>query len=209
MNRSKAKLVVLLALSLLVGCTFILKLIGNLGQRKLNAREVGSPIVSTQDCGFISSSITQILTDEANIYLVYGYRSIVQVYSLDGTYQYTLAVYNHNNGRTEIGVNDDILYIRDKINNIYLFSEEKCIGFWNRSDLQGLPGDLYFGINTPNYSVKGGSIWYGSDDTDSYCVIHRSGLLALYQDNVIDLLLLFLVIMIGIVLRFPFLPKRE
>ena len=203
MNRSKAKLVVLLVLSLLAACTFILKLIGNLGQQKLHVSEVGASIATTQNCGSISSSITQIQADNDNIYLVYGYKSIVQVYSLDGTCQYTLAVYNHNNGRTKIAIKDNILYICDKINNIYLFSGAECIGFRDRNDLQGLPTDLYFGKNTQNYCVKAGSIWYVSDDADSNCVIYRSGLLALYQDNVIDLLLLFFLVLIGIVLYFP------
>ena len=67
---------------------------------------------------------------------------------------------------------------------------------------------LYFGRSTPNYSMKAGSVWY-TDGERSHCVVERPLWQAFYQNDILDLMLLFLLILIGFVLHFPYPMKSK
>lgn len=209
MAKTRVKLIILAVLSALIMGILSIRLVGGLSGSGMKADTAGLPLVWNQENAVINSSITQVLETKDTLFLVYGYKSIVQAYSLEGTYLYTVSVYNYNNGRTEIvyNKNEDILYISDKRHNVYAFSGEDFLAYIDESDAWDLYTKMYFGRSTPNYSVKAGSVWY-TDGENALCVVERSVWQALYQSNVLDLMLLFLLILTGFVLRFPY-PKKQ
>lgn len=210
MSKVRVRFVVLFILSILVLGVFILKIVGGLSQKVVTSSTVGTPLVLDQENDLINSSITQVLETKDAIFLVYGYKSIVQAYSLEGTYLYTLSVYNYSNGRTEIAFSEseDVLYISDKHLNMYAFSGAEFLEFIDKSHSWDLYTKLNFGRSSQNYSVEVGSVWYTNGEV-SRCVVQRPIWQSLFQNNALDLLLLFLLIVIGIVLRFPYPSKMK
>lgn len=210
MSKVRVRLAVLFFLSIIVLGVFILKIAGGLSQKVVTANTVGTPLVLDQENHLINSSITQVLETKDAIFLVYGYKSIVQVYSLEGTYLYTLSVYNYLNGRTELAFSEsvDVLYISDKRHNMYAFSGEDFLEYVDGSGSWDIYTKLNFGRSSPNYTIRSGSVWY-SDGEVSRCVVQRPIWQSLFQNNALDLLLLFLLIVMGIVLRFPYPAKMK
>lgn len=210
MSKVRVRLAVLFFLSIIVLGVFILKIAGGLRQKVVTANTVGTPLVLDQENHLINSSITQVLETKDAIFLVYGYKSIVQVYSLEGTYLYTLSVYNYLNGRTELAFSEsvDVLYISDKRHNMYAFSGEDFLEYVDGSGSWDIYTKLNFGRSSPNYTIRSGSVWY-SDGEVSRCVVQRPIWQSLFQNNALDLLLLFLLIVMGIVLRFPYPAKMK
>lgn len=208
MSKVRVRLVVLFFLSILVLGVFILKIVGGLSQKLVTANTVGTPLVLDQENNLINSSITQVLETKGAIFLVYGYKSIVQAYSLEGTYLYTLLVYNYINGRTEIAFSEseDVLYISDKRHNMYAFSGEDFLEYVDGSSSWDIYTKLNFGRSSPNYTIRSGSVWY-SNGEGARCVVQRPIWHSLFQNNALDFLLLFLLILIGVILRFPYTAK--
>ena len=208
MTKVNLKLIVLLILMFLVLSIFIIKIVGGLSWKERTASTVGTPLVLKQENDIVNSSITQVLESKDIIFLVYGYKSIVQAYSLEGTYLYTLSVYNYLNGRAEIAFNKDSLYISDKRHNMYVFLGEECVEFIDKSHSWDLYSKLNFGRSSPNYSIEAGSVW--CQDGENYrCIVKRPIWEVLFQNNNLDLLLFFLLILTGMVLRFPYLIKKK
>ena len=209
MAKARGTLVILLVLMSLILGIFAFKLAGGLLRSVETADTVGTPLVSDQEAAVVNASVTQVLETEDTLYMVYGHKSIVEAYSLDGAYLYTISVYNHINGRTEIAYSKskDVLYISDKRRNMYTFSGKAYLAFIDESRSWDLYTKLYFGRSTPNYSMKAGSVWY-TDGESSRCVLERPLWQAIYQNDILDLMLLFLLILMGAVLRFPY-PKNQ
>lgn len=209
MAKARAKLIILMVLMSLILGIFAFKLAGGLLRSVATANTVGTPLVSDQEAAVVNASVTQVLETKDTLYLVYGYKSIVEAYSLDGAYLYTISVCNHLSGLTEIAYSKskDVLYISDKRRNMYTFSGKEYLAFIDESRSWDLYTKLYFGRSTPNYSMKAGSVWY-TDGGSSRCVVERPLWQAFYQNDILDLMLLFLLILMGAVLRFPY-PKNQ
>lgn len=203
MPKVNIRAVLLLILTLLAIGVAVLKFVGAAQSKPQIHVELGTPLIGTERSYKNMSSITQIMADQKHIFVVYGYDSVVEVYALDGIYQYSIAVYNHQNGRTEIAANEGTLYICDKIHNVYLFSGHDYLEFIDRSNSRELRSKLALGKNSTEYVARLGSIWCYPTDGDPYCVIKRPVLNALYQNNHLDIFLLIIIIIIGIALRFP------
>lgn len=203
MSKIRGKLILLLILYLLMFIVVIIKFTDGLIWRVERATTVGIPLISNQENAIVNSTITQVLETKDTIFLVYGYKSIVQAYSPEGTYLYTLSVYNGLTGLTEIAYSksNDVLYVSDKRRNMYAFSGEDYLEFIDESRSWDLYTKLKFGRSSPHYSVKAGSVWYTNGE-ESRRVVSMSAWHSIYQSNVIDSLLFFLLIMIGFVLRF-------
>lgn len=210
MSKVSVRLVVLFLLSILILGVFILKFAGGLSQKVVTAKTVGMPLVLNQENDLINSSITQVLETKDAIFLVYGYKSIVQAYTLEGTYLYTVSVYDYLNGRTEVAYSEseDVLYISDKHLNMYAFSGHDFLEFIDKSHSWDLYTQLGFGRSSPNYKVEAGSVWHINGE-EARCVVQKPIWQSFYQSNVLDLVLLLLLFLIGIILRFPHLTKRS
>lgn len=210
MAKARGKLIILLVLMSLVFGIFAVKLAGGLLRSVAIADTVGTPLVSDQEAAVVNASVTQVLETEDTLYLVYGYKSVVEAYSLDGAYLYTISVCNHLNGRTEIAYSksEDVLYISDKHRNLYAFSGKDYLAFTDGSQSWDLYSKLKFGRSSPDYSVKAGAVWYTNGEK-SRCVVQKPVWQAIYQSNVLDLLLFFLLILTGYVIHFPYRTKPK
>lgn len=209
MSKTYVKLIILLVLMALILGVFLLKIAGQQSQRTNIASTLGNPhVLLNQENNNLNSSITQVVEYKDYIFLVYGYESIVQVYSLEGIYQYALSVYNYSNGRAEIAIDNDVLYLCDKHRNMYAFRGKAFIEFIDKTHSDDLHDMLHFGRNSPHYAIKAGSVWYTNGE-HSHCVVKKSAWQVFYQNNLLELLLLFLLILVGIVLRFPFFLKMK
>lgn len=199
---SKVKITVVLTLLALIALIFFLGIIGNICPPELIAAAEGTPLILVRDDDLLLTSISQIVSDGNNIYILYGTYSVVQVYGMDGSYQYSLSVYNHTNGRTEIAVKNNRFYVCDKVSNIYSFENGSFIEFIDRKESADLRKKLPFGASNAEYDVRSGSVWYTPDHEDAYCLIQRPAWLNLYQHD-LNLFIFFLIIMIHVILVFP------
>ena len=199
---NKVKIAVVLALIALIALIFLLGIIGSICPPELIADEEGKPLFLVRDSDLLLTSITQIVSDDNHIYILYGTYSVVQVYEKNGSYQYSLSVYNHLNGRTEIAVTNNRLYVCDKVNNIYVFEDGTFTEFIGREESANLQKKLPLGASNAAYDVRSGSVWYVPAHAEAYCVIQRPAWLNLYQHD-LALRVFFLIIMIHVVLFFP------
>ena len=198
--KNKLKIVILLIVLLLIGILFVLDIMGNICPLALISNTLGEPIIVTRERDLLFTGISQVMSDENNIYILFGTYSVVQVYSHEGEYKYTISVYNHVNGRTEIAVLDNHLYIRDKAYNIYVFHNGNFVEFIPQAESENSVAMLPYGISDPAYSVHLGSILKSAEDGNAKCVIHRPLILSIYQNNLLFILQCILIMIAGFIL---------
>ena len=200
MNWMKLKIRLVLLCTVLIGCSFVLDALGSIRPAELAAHAEGVPTVVRRENDLICTGISQVVADEDQIYVLFGTYGVVQAYTTEGEYLYSVSVYNHSNGRTQIAAKDGCLYIRDKRHNIYQFSDGEFLGY---SETTGK--SLQYGVSDPGYTLKGSDLWRVSDDT---CLLDRPGWLVIYQGSVNWLAKFLLMIAIGAILSFP-IPKKK
>lgn len=205
MNWMKLKIWLVLLCTVLIGCSFALDVLGIVRPPELVASSEGVPILVKRKNDLLCTGISQIEADEEQIYILFGTYGVVQVYTTEGQYLYSVSVYNHNNGRTEIMAKNGSLYIRDKHHNIYIISDGEFLEFIANDDADSIGKSRKFGVSDPNYTLKGSSVWRVSDDT---CVLKRPDWLVIYQGNINWLIKFLLMITVGIILYFP-VPKKK
>lgn len=203
----RIRLFCLLLALFLIGCTLVLILLGMLPPPRLVAPAVERPIVAEHP-DLLVTGISQAVSDGKNLYVLFGTYSIVGVYTLEGEYQYTISVYNHANGRTEIAAEDGVLYICDKIHNVYAFQDGALVEFTDRTESFPLRQQLPFGISDPDYDIRSGSVWYAPEGERVNCVIRRPGWLWVYQNDFLTVFLMFLFAAVGHLTFMPSLRKN-
>jgi hypothetical protein len=190
---------------LIVGL-FVLNVFSMICPPSLVAYGEGTPVVTVRENDFLCTGISQAVSDDENLYVLFGQYGVVQVYTLDGAYRYTISVYNHANGRMEIAVLKNRLYIEDKKSNLYVFENGSLVQYLDRTESYGTRRSLPLGAWDQDYMVKAGSVWYAPDGVKSHCVVQRPVWLGLYQNGRITTLLILLVALSGGLLL---LPKRK
>ena len=206
MSFAKFRLLALAVLWFLIVGLFVMNIFSMICPPELIAAEEGSPVIMVRENDFLCTDISQVVSDDENLYVLFGQYGVVQVYTLDGTYQYTISVYNHANGRTEIAVLKNRLYIEDKKSNLYVFENGSLVQYLDRTESYELRQRLPFGAWDQDYMVKAGSVWYAPDGVEPHCVVQRPVWLGLYQNDGITMLLFLLVALSGGLLL---LPKRK
>ena len=206
MTSAKFRLLILAVLLILIVGLLVLNVFSMICPPTLVAYGEGSPIDTVREDDFLCTGISQVVSDDENLYVLFGQYGVVQVYTLDGAYRYTISVYNHANGRTEIAVLKNRLYIEDKISNLYVFENGSLVQYLDRTESYETRRSLPFGAWDPDYAVKAGSVWYAPEGVPTRCVMERPAWLGLYQNDGITLLSFLLVAMSGAVLL---LPKRK
>lgn len=63
------------------------------------------------------------------IHIYYDRLGLVETYDLAGKYMYSITIQCPPNGAGRIGLDGDILYIEDRVSNVYCFEDNKQIGF--------------------------------------------------------------------------------
>ena len=206
MSFAKFRFLALVVLWFLIVGLFVLNVFSMICPPSLVAYGEGTPVVTVRENDFLCTGISQVLSDDENLYVLFGEYGVVQVYALDGTYRYTISVYNHTNGRTEIAVLKKRLYIEDKKSNLYVFENGSMVQYLDRTESYETRRSLPLGAWDQDYMVKAGSVWYAPDGVESHCVVQRPVWLGLYQNGRITTLLFLLVALSGGLLL---LPKRK
>lgn len=209
MSCVRLRVIILLSIILLVGILSVINSLGRICPAELVAKSAEAPVVMKRDNDFLCTGITQIVSDDENIYILYGRYSVVQVYTHDGVYCYSISVYNHANGRTQIASYENCLYICDKVNNIYIFENGKMKQYIDLHESDNIRSKISFGVWDSDYTVRYGSVWHYSDGSIPRCVIQRPVWLALYQNDMLTLLNLMLFASVGAILLIPKKPKNR
>lgn len=200
----KIRLYSIIVMFALIILFFSLNLCGLICPSELVAHSIGEPLILKRNSDFLCTGISQIVADENHIYILYGQYSVVQVYSLEGKYEYTISVYNHMNGRTQITTLNGCLYLCDKINNIYIFKDGALDEFIDRSNSSQIREHLSFWENSKEYVIHNGSVWYAPNARLAKRVIQRPLWLLVYQNNILFLCLFLSVCIVGLILMSPF-----
>ena len=203
MSFTKFRLFTLLVLLLLIGVLVVMNICGMICPPSLMAGTEGVPVITVRDSDFLCTGISQIVYDDSDLYVLYGQYGVVQVYSLDGAYRYTISVCDHANGRTEIAVLGNRLYICDKVSNLYIFEDGVLTEYLDRKESYEARRNLPLGAWDPDYAVKAGSVWYAPEGVPSHCVVQRPEWLGLYQNDGITMLIFLLVAVSGGLLMIP------
>lgn len=192
--------VVIICILLIIITTFLIEKVGESKPAELYANSVGIPIVAKRGTDFLCAGIQQIVNDEQSLYVLYGNYGVVQAYDLNGTYLYTISLYNHQNGRFEIAVRDGCLYVSDKMDNLYIFKSGEFQAFRERDSAENIRKSIDFNENSKDYIVKGTSVWYIGSKCEEKCIVSRSPLLILFQKQLGFFLRLGLIIVIAILI---------
>ena len=203
MSLAKFRLLALAVLWFLIVGLFVMNIFSMICPPSLVAYGEGTPVVTVRENDFLCTGISQVVSDDENLYVLFGQYGVVQVYTLDGAYRYTISVYNHANGRTEIAVLKNRLYIEDKISNLYVFENGSLVQYLDRTESYETRRSLPFGAWDQDYAVKAGSVWYAPDGELSRCVLQRPAWLGLYQNDGITTLQFLLVALSGGLLLMP------
>ena len=179
-----SRLIISFVLLILLAICYSINGIGSLIPRYLKKVEIGKPLI-TEEEKIIRSAITQIVSDEGSIYILYGRYGVVQEFDINGTYKCAYAVYCHPNGRISIAINNGKLFVRDKVDNIYVFSEGILLDFVSSDQAGPIINTVDFGEYSDAFEVRFGSICYRTVDHDPYCVISRPAWLMVYQENIL------------------------
>ncbi len=200
---AKFRIFALFVLLFLIAVLFVTNIVGMICPPSLVAFAEGSPVITVRDRDFLCTGISQVVSDDGNLYVLFGRYGVVQAYTQDGAYRYTISVYDHANGRTEIAVRENRLYICDKISNLYVFEDGVLSRYVDRAESYEIRRSLNLGAWDAEYVVQAGSVWYAPDGVPQHCVIQRPAWLGLYQNGAITMLMFLLVAMSGALLVFP------
>ncbi len=203
MSFTKFRLFSLLVLLLLIGVLVVMNICGMICPPSLMAGTEGVPVITVRDSDFLGTGVSQVVSDDGNLYVLFGKYGVVQVYSLDGAYRYTISVCDYANGRTEIAVLRNRLYICDKVSNLYIFEDDVLTGYLDRTESYETRRNLPLGAWDSDYIVKAGSVWYAPNGVTSHCVVQRPAWLGLYQNDGITMLMFLLVAVSGGLLLIP------
>lgn len=209
MKAVKIRMILLLTILILLGILSAVDLIFGIAPWEKRPSEEGSPIIEVRSGALLSANITQAVADGENLYLVNGRRSTVQIYTLQGTYRYSISVFNHNNGRTQIAAHAGRLYIRDKRGNIYIFHNDEFTQFIDRKDSREVTQKFNWGYSDPAYQLRGGSVWFCPDQENAVCLISRPLWQVVFQSDVSWGIRFFLMIFAGYLLYLPGFGKRK
>ena len=209
MLRSESKRIIITVLLFLMGCSFAVDAVGQICPWELRAAAVGNPVVLERDTDFLCAGIRQIVADEEYLYVLFGPYGAVQVYTLEGTYLYSISVYNHLNGRIQIAVKESLLYICDKVQNVYVFSGKDFTAFLDHFESASIREQLSLGLSDPRYAMQAASLWRDLDTPEEQCVLQRPDWLVLYQGSVNWLMKFALMIAAGVIIFFQTPKKKE
>ena len=196
----RTRLIISFVLLILLAIFYSVNRIGSLIPSYLKNAEIGRPLV-TEEEKTIRSEITQIVSDEGSIYVLYGRYGVVQEFDINGTYKRAYAVCCHPNGRIRIAINNGMLFVRDKVDNIYVFSEGIFLEFVSSDQADPIINAVDFEEISDAFEVRFGSICYRTADHEPYCLINRPAWLMVYQENILvyaEFLLVLLLCIINI-----------
>ena len=164
-------------------------------------RLFGFPEISETYSPMISCSIDQIVEDDRYIYVLFGeHKGNVQVFDLDGVYQYTAYFYTHMNGAFRLAVDNHALYVRDEHHNVYILQNGAFVSFVAKENAADFLEMLNFDASSENYEVRLGSIWKVNGE-EKECVVERPLIAILYQNDFMFFAKIAIIAIFGIIFR--------
>lgn len=132
------------------------------------------------------SPITDIKVSEDYLYILYDNKCTLACYDLDGNYQHSYVFKMSKNGRSQMFIVDDILYIQAKGYDYYLLKNGHFFQHfaYDSPEAQAIEDMLQDHHRTDNnYYMRGSSVWKVTTDGAKE-IIHRPQWLVLINDNV-------------------------
>ena len=203
MSFARFRFCALIVLLALIGGLFALNVAAMICPPGFAAHMEGVPVITVREDDFLCAGISQIVSDDNNLYVLFGRYGVVQVYSHDGAYQYSISVFDYTNGRVEIATLKNRLYIKDKVSNLYVLEDGVLAEYLDRTESYDIRQRLPLGAWDLDYTAKAGSVWYAPDGVLSHCVVERPAWLGLYQNDRITMLLFLLMALSGVLLMIP------
>lgn len=200
----RGKFALIIVLIVLFCVVFLLNQLEYICPAELSIEAVGSPVVIQQKNRNLFARIRQVVSDGKFVYVAFGQYGAIQVFDLNGHYQYTISVYSSSqkNGWIGLAAQNGMLYVKDKAYNVYIFSGDKLLAFMEASDAEQQLGDIVFDGNSPDYIIRWGSVWHNGESVDQ-CVVKRPIWMVYYQ-NYVGIILIWLIVMAfaGIVIAY-------
>ena len=132
----------------------------------------GQPVVSA-NYENVDSSIEQVLQDDKYIYaMLHHSNGVVQVYDLEGKYQFTLFFYCHTKGGFSMALVENTLYVQDMRQNVYVFQGGTFQQFVKAEDAKTTFPGLDFRTReiSAGYEIQAGCVWRVSGN-ERVCII--------------------------------------
>ena len=187
-----------------VAFTFFCSCIGRFCPPELKGATFENPIVTHGDIKHNYLGIQQILSNEDQIYILHQSKCIISVFETNGHYKYTVAVYDHQNGRAEIAIRNNQFYIKDKADNIYIFENDSLKDFVSANAADSLIKNIDFSAESKDFFLRGASIYKKLTSDEALLVVERPAFLVLMQHGVMQPIRIAL-ILLGVVV----LPKKR
>lgn len=202
MNKYKFSQVLEVAVYILIGVFLVMAVMcSEFSDDTVSKPMYGIPTVYQKENEINTKSIDQIVDDGQRVYLLLNDQDgIVQVYDTDGNYLHSMKFFHSQvNGVFRIAVYDDILYVSDQQENLYLFDDGDFVEFIPYTDGTKIRKSISFENNSDNYVLRNSKIWR-VDGSNDVCIIDRPAASFLYQDSLMFILGIG-VIMVFAVLR--------
>ena len=156
----------------------------------------GRPVKSVEESPLSDFNINLLADDSQCLYLLDELNGVLLVYDVDGTYKHTMSFYNTLNGAFRMVVQQDVLYVQDSRDNIYVLRFGEFERFIKMLD-QATSDKVDFNKNTSNYTLRGDGV-YKNTEHGEICVIPRPIQSVVYNEGWALLLLFALFVMVAI-----------
>lgn len=159
----------------------------------------GTPVRVDTYVNFNNIPISQIVDDGTYLYLlVDSHRGYVQVYDLNGQYQYMLCFGKQAaGGAFSIASKDGYFYVEDNRHNIYEFQLGEFLRFAEDEEASKEFSHISFNEKSNRFRLRFGSVWR-TDLSQPICVIKRPFYSFIYQYNLDGIVLILGVILLVI-----------
>lgn len=149
--------------------------------------EYARPTVIREYVDFRHYAIGMIVNDDQYMYILFHTEdNYVQVYDLDGNYQFTLSFYTYLNGAMSIAQSNGYVYMRDEHRNLYVFKRGEFVEFLPQTQAAEIEKTLDFFAFSDKFEVRGASVWRTDGESD-VCVIQRPAISGLYQSQILGI----------------------
>ena len=163
-------------------------------------RQYAMPVVSTE-FPRLNISIEQVLQDDRYIYvLLHHSNGVVQVYDLEGDYQFSLFFYCHGHGGFSLALADNTLYVQDMRENVYVLKNGEFQCFVEAVDARSVFSELDFKSRdtSSDFEIRSSSVWRISGE-EAVCVVGEPEQAAITATQLIfTACLILLVVFLGI-----------
>lgn len=148
--------------------------------RELLPSRPDKPCVIRQESYCMPKIVTQVLHDDNNIYLMYGNIGVVQVFDLNGSYEYSIGIYKPRKHSSWLAIQDGYLYIQVNAGNLYAFQNGELQYYLSWDEAKELSESIDFADNSEIYDVRFNSIWR-LEGVDSFPIVIRPFWMGFFQ----------------------------